>query len=102
MDNPIVWWGGFRGAPENDFGGVTFWAVFAVFFPASTGIMAGANMSGDLKNPRRAIPLGTMSAIGLSLVVYLALAYWLMRAASVATGSSCLFTQDSGEESALA
>lgn len=83
MDNPIAWWGDFRGAPENDFGGVTFWAVFAVFFPASTGIMAGANMSGDLKNPRRAIPLGTMSAIGLSLVVYLVLAYWLMRAASV-------------------
>lgn len=83
MDNPIIWWGDFRGAPENNFSGTTFWAVFAVFFPASTGIMAGANMSGDLKNPRQAIPLGTMAAIGLSLIVYLALAYWLMRAASV-------------------
>jgi solute carrier family 12 sodium/potassium/chloride transporter 2 len=84
LDNPIVWWGGFRGSPENNFSGVTFWAVFAVFFPASTGIMAGANMSGDLKNPRRAIPVGTMAAIGLSLLIYLALAYWLMRTASVA------------------
>ena len=83
MDQPIVWWGDFAGSPENDFSGVTFWAVFAVFFPASTGIMAGANMSGDLKNPRKAIPLGTMAAIAVSLVVYLALAYWLMRAASV-------------------
>jgi amino acid transporter len=84
MDNPIVWWGDFRGSPENNFAGVSFWAVFAVFFPASTGIMAGANMSGDLKNPRRAIPVGTMSAIALSLLIYLALAYWLIRTASTA------------------
>ena len=83
LDNPIVWWGEFRGSPENGFSGTTFWAVFAVFFPASTGIMAGLNMSGDLKDPRRSIPIGTMAAIGLSLVVYLALAYWLMRAATV-------------------
>ena len=83
MDNPIVWWGNFPGSPEDGFPGTTFWAVFAVFFPASTGIMAGANMSGDLKNPRQSIPIGTMGAIGLSLLVYLALAYWLMRAATI-------------------
>jgi amino acid transporter len=82
MDQPILWWGDFPGTAEDGFSGTTFWVVFAVFFPASTGIMAGANMSGDLKSPRRAIPLGTMAAIGLSLVVYLVLAYWLMRAAS--------------------
>ncbi|HHP7235405.1 MAG TPA: amino acid permease [Desulfobacterales bacterium] len=82
MQHDVVWWGDFRGSPENDFAGVGFWVVFAVFFPASTGIMAGANMSGELKNPRRSIPLGTLSAIGLSLVIYLLLAYWLARSAT--------------------
>ena len=83
LDNPIVWWGDFRGSPESGFSGVSFWAVFAVYFPAATGIMAGANLSGDLKDPRKSIPIGTLSAIALSLVVYLALAYWLMRVATV-------------------
>lgn len=74
MEHPVRWWGEFPGS--------TFWIVFAVFFPASTGIMAGANMSGELGNPRKAIPIGTMSAIGLSLLVYLALAYWLATSAT--------------------
>ena len=75
-------WGSFRGAPETGFSGTTFWTVFAVFFPAATGIMAGANMSGDLKDPRRSIPIGTMAAIGVSLVIYLLLAYWVARSAT--------------------
>ena len=73
---PITWWGEFPGFPENDFGGIGFWGVFAVFFPASTGILAGANMSGDLKDPRRAIPVGALWAIGVSSVIYVALAVW--------------------------
>lgn len=82
MQYPVTWWGEFPGSVEDGFSGTNFWAVFAVFFPAATGIMAGANMSGDLENPRRSIPIGTMSAIALSLVIYLLLAYWLARSAS--------------------
>jgi amino acid transporter len=52
-----------------------FWLVFAIFFPAVTGIMAGANMSGDLENPRKAIPQGTLLAIGVTLLIYVAIAY---------------------------
>jgi solute carrier family 12 sodium/potassium/chloride transporter 2 len=79
---PVTWWGSFPGSPEDGFSGTSFWFVFAVFFPAATGIMAGANMSGELKDPRRSIPIGTMSAILLSLVIYLGLAYWLAASAS--------------------
>jgi amino acid transporter len=52
-----------------------FWLVFAIFFPAVTGIMAGANMSGDLENPRKAIPQGTLLAICVTLLIYVAIAY---------------------------
>ena len=54
-----------------------FLATFALFFPAATGIMAGANMSGDLRNPARSIPLGTLSAILVTGVVYLGMAVLL-------------------------
>jgi len=58
-------------------GGASFWAVFSIFFPAVTGITVGASMSGDLKDPMRSIPLGTLSAIGVTALIYVATAVWL-------------------------
>lgn len=83
LEYDIQWWGTFPGAPENDFQGISFWVVFAVFFPASTGIMAGANMSGELKNPKKSIPLGTISAIVISYVIYMLCSLWLTKVAPV-------------------
>jgi amino acid transporter len=47
-----------------------FMLVFAIVFPAFTGMTAGVGLSGDLARPRRSIPLGILSATGLGMVVY--------------------------------
>ena len=56
--------------------GVSFWVVFAVFFPAVTGIEVGISLSGDLKDPGRSIPRGTIAAIAVTACVYVAAAVW--------------------------
>ncbi|XP_078608474.1 solute carrier family 12 member 1-like isoform X4 [Branchiostoma floridae x Branchiostoma japonicum] len=55
--------------------GESFFSVFSVFFPAATGILAGANISGDLTDPSTAIPKGTLLAILISTLVYLGAAW---------------------------
>ena len=58
-------------------GRMSYWAAFAIFFPAMTGIEAGMSMSGVLKNPTRSLPVGTLAAAFSGLVVYLLLALFL-------------------------
>ena len=56
--------------------GVSFWIVFAVFFPAVTGIEVGISLSGDLRDPSRSIPVGTIASIVVTAVIYVAAAFW--------------------------
>ena len=48
-----------------------FWVILAVFFPAVTGFSAGIGMSGDLRNPQKDIPKGTIIAVAVGTIVYL-------------------------------
>ena len=50
-----------------------FWAIFAVFFPAVTGILTGVSMSGNLKKPEKSLPRGTLLAVFTGLIVYLSI-----------------------------
>jgi len=52
----------------------SFVEIFAIFFPAVTGFTAGVAMSGDLKDPKKDIPKGTLLAIAVGFVVYISMA----------------------------
>uniref|UniRef100_UPI0037E90FE1 solute carrier family 12 member 3 n=1 Tax=Semicossyphus pulcher TaxID=241346 RepID=UPI0037E90FE1 len=65
----------------------SFFGMFSIFFPSATGILAGANISGDLKNPTVAIPRGTLMAIFWTTISYLII---------TATIASCVVRDASG------
>ena len=68
------------------FSGVTsdksFFYVFAIIFPAFTGMTAGVGLSGDLKDPKKSIPLGSVSATIVGMVIYVFIALKLFSSAS--------------------
>lgn len=53
----------------------SFFYVFTIIFPAFTGIAAGLGLSGDLKNPNKSLPLGTILATVGGLIVYILAAF---------------------------
>jgi amino acid transporter len=58
-------------------GALPWIALFAIFFPAVTGFEAGVSMSGDLRDPRKNIPTGTIAAVLVGLIVYIGLTFFL-------------------------
>ena len=60
----------------------SFGTVFAICFPAFTGMIAGLGLSGDLRNPQRSIPLGTIGATIAGMVIYAAVAVKLAQSAT--------------------
>lgn len=62
--------------------GDPFGKVFAICFPAFTGMIAGLGLSGDLRNPQRSIPLGTIGATLTGMIVYILVAFKLAQSAA--------------------
>jgi potassium/chloride transporter 4/5/6 len=81
-----VGWGGELQTPmEGEWVDAKFWGVFAVFFPAVTGVLAGVSLSGDLRNPGKAIPRGVLVAVAVGFVVYMAVPVFLALSADPAS-----------------
>ncbi len=59
-----------------------FFYVFAIIFPAFTGMTAGVGLSGDLRDPKKSIPYGTITATVTGMILYVFIAYKLASSAS--------------------
>lgn len=59
-----------------------FFLVFAIVFPAFTGMTAGVGLSGDLIKPSRSIPFGTIAATFTGVFIYILVIYKLAISAS--------------------
>lgn len=59
----------------GSFESASFWQTFAIFFPAVTGILTGATMSGELENPRKSIIKGTIAAVCTGFITYSTFAF---------------------------
>jgi amino acid transporter len=60
----------------------SFFIVFAIVFPAFTGMTAGVGLSGDLKNPGKSIPVGTVAGTLTGLIIYIFIIFKLVNSAS--------------------
>lgn len=74
--------GGYSGVPSDlpplsVTSTLSFWAAFAMFFPAACGIESGMAMSGDLRKPSRSLPIGTIAAVLTVFCLYFGLAFFL-------------------------
>ncbi|MEM7550636.1 MAG: amino acid permease [Bacteroidota bacterium] len=63
-------------------GSDSFFYVFAIIFPAFTGMTAGVGLSGDLKDPKKSIPWGTLTATFSGMIIYVFIAYKLTSSAT--------------------
>lgn len=73
--NFSIWERSFRNSQD-------FFIVFAIIFPAFTGMTAGVGLSGDLKDPKKSIPLGTITATFLGMIIYFFIIWKLSGSAS--------------------
>ncbi|RCK76731.1 MAG: putative Na-K-Cl cotransporter [Candidatus Ozemobacter sibiricus] len=74
--SPARFWENWDAVWSGSQGGVTwhhdgFWDLFAIYFPAVTGVIAGIDMSGDLRHPGRSLTIGTIASVLVSGTVYL-------------------------------
>ncbi|MFP4116545.1 MAG: amino acid permease [Candidatus Aenigmatarchaeota archaeon] len=74
--------GGELSAPFVRSDGPPFWTLFAIFFPAATGLMSGIGLSGELTDPKKQIPKGIIYGLGATTLIYLAMTFVLSYSAT--------------------